>query len=185
MNHAMLDLETLSTRNDACILSIGVAIFNDTEVIDSEGWAIHSKFWHGHVDMDTLAWWLHPDRDAARDFSFQGKLEDFTVAFQLKTFLARHNVVEYWANSPQFDVVILQSWWKRLKDVGEFPIHYRMPRDMRTLVAEAERLGHDPKSFAGTYVAHNPVDDAVSQARVVIAARKLIGSASPANGGHA
>ncbi len=189
MNHAMIDTETLSLRYDAAVISIGVAIFNDTEVIASDGWAIEPRYWHGHLDPETIRWWAHPDRDGAREYSFSGKLTDFSAAFHLKTFLAQHNAQEMWANDPEFDMVVLKSWWGRIGQTkvgnaiqplpGAYPLPYKMSRSYRTINAEAQRLGHDTRQFWGDdVIAHNPVDDAVSQARVVIGARKLIGGVS-------
>jgi hypothetical protein len=182
-NHAMIDIETLGLRYDSAIISVGVAIFDDEQVTATDGWAIAHKHWHGHIDPGTVAWWAHPDRDASREFSFAGNMTDFAVAFQLKTFLAQHNADEIWANDPEFDLVVLKSWWNRIgvadiasPRVGDFPCRYWKSRSFRTIVAEAERLGIDMSDARGMYVAHNPVDDAASQARAVIAARKAIGS---------
>ena len=193
MISAMIDLETLSTQPDAAVLSIGVAIFDTSRVTDSIGWAISLEDVHGDVDMNTLKWWLHPDRDPAREFSFTGTYKPFTVGFELKTFLAKHNPQEYWANDPEFDLVVLRQWWKRQNarssentrspHMGEDPMGrtgYRMSRSYRTIIAECVRLGYDTEDLKGSYVAHNPIEDAVSQARAVIAARKMIaGGATP------
>lgn len=185
MNHAMIDIETLSKQPDAAIISIGVAIFNDEQVIASEGWAIDHLYWHGHLDPSTIHWWSQQS-EAAREFSFSGKFTDFSAAFALKTLLAQHNVAEVWANDPQFDLVKLEQWWRRIGDTGrvrpispsagEYPIHYRKERSYRTICALAQEVtGDDPrKGWAGNYVAHDPVQDAVSQARVVIFARSII-----------
>ena len=187
MNHAMIDCETLSLEPTACVISIGVAIFNDSEVIDSDGWAIDPRWWHGHIDPGTVAWWADPDRDGARELSFTGKHTDFDAAFYLKTFLAKHNADEMWANDPEFDMVVLKQWWKRIgynqvpgraaQTAGDFPMHYKKSRSYRTINAEAQRLGHDTRAHWGNCIAHNPVEDAVSQARVVVAARKMLGGA--------
>ena len=185
INHAMIDLETLSTESDACVISIGVAIFTDKEVTQSDGWAIRPDYWHGRIDGSTVAWWADVERDGAREFSFKGKHSDFGAAFALKTFLAQYNVQEVWAKDPHFDYVILKNWWTRIGVVkveghlqphpGDFPISYRQPRSYRTIVGEAERMGHEVEESRGIFVAHNPVEDAVSQARVVVEARKLLG----------
>ena len=175
--HAMIDLETLSTANDAAVISVGVAIFDESSVVFTQGWAIDMEKITGHIDPKTIAWWMHPDRDSARDFSFHGKFDPFTVAYELKALLASHNVQEVWANDPHFDYIILRSWWERTNakgNVGEFPIPYWAPRSYITLVGEVKRLGHDTSSWKGTYVAHDPIDDAASQARVVIQCRKVL-----------
>lgn len=186
MNSCMIDLETLSLQPDAAILSIGVAVFNERQVIDTIGWAIDLANVTGHVDMRTLKWWLHPDRDAARPASFGGAYKPFTVGFELKSFLAKHDPQEYWANDPEFDLVVLRSWWSRTNkesgsaypSMGEDPLvannGYKKSRSYRTIIAECERLGHDTQFLKGCYVAHDAVEDAAAQARAVIGARKLI-----------
>jgi 3' exoribonuclease, RNase T-like len=186
MNHAMIDLETMSTRSDARVLSVGVAIFNDTEVIATDGWAIDiADDIGGHVDWKTVKWWMEQDADA-RAFSWNGKLKNGTAAYNFKTFLAQHGIEfgkesksEVWSKDPHFDHVILENWWRRVNEVtliGDFPIGYRQPRAYRTLVWEANELGFE-EEHAGFYVAHNPVDDAAIQARVVIQARQFLRNA--------
>ena len=189
MNHVMIDLETMSTRSDARVLSIGAAIFNDTEVVATEGWAINiADDIGGHVDWNTVKWWMEQDA-TAREFSWNGKLTNYTAAYSLKVFLAQHGIEfgkesknEVWSKDPHFDHVILENWWRRINDaagrpgnlsVGEFPIGYSQPRAYRTLVWEANELGFE-EDHAGFYVAHNPVDDAAIQARTVIQARQFL-----------
>ena len=179
MNYCMIDLETLSTKSDAAILSIGCAIFNDKEVIDSGGWALAPASIHGHIDPATIQWWAKSDKDGVREYSFSGQLTSLTAAFELKTMVAKHNASQVWAKDPDFDVVILRNWWDRVGKnegvhLGDFPFSFWNTRSVRTIVGEAKRLGHDPEKAAGIYGAHNPVDDAVSQARVVIAARQML-----------
>lgn len=180
--HSMLDLETLSVRFDAAVISIGVAIFNDEQILDSAGWALAPQSIHGHIDPETVMWWAKQS-EPAREYSFTGKYLSMTAAFELKTLLAKYDVKEVWSKDPHFDHVILQSWWERVNvaekfSLGEFPYHYRAPRSYRTLEAEALRVGFDKSEWEQfNYVAHNPVEDAVTQARAVIAMRKLFGGA--------
>lgn len=181
MTHAMIDLETLSTRYDAAVISIGVAIFNDSKTLDSAGWALAPESIHGHIDPKTVQWWTQQS-EAAREFSFTGKYKSMTAGFELKTLLAKHDVKEVWSKDPHFDHVILTSWWDRVAEIekftlGEFPYHYRAPRSYRTLEAEVIRAGYDKDMWEEfNYVAHNPVEDAMTQARAVIKMRQLIGS---------
>ncbi len=184
MNQVMLDLETLSTRSDAKVLSIGIAIFNEEEVLDTAGWAIDlADDVGGHVDWKTVKWWLDQSNQA-REFSWRGTVSNATAAFNLKTHLAGFDVKEWWSMDPHFDHVILENWWRRMSEhatgrqsvlhPGDFPVGYRQPRAYRTLVGEAFDLGYDATADRGFFVAHNPIDDAASQARVVIAARRYL-----------
>lgn len=186
MNHAMIDLETLSTRSDAKVLSIGVAIFDDKQVIATDGWAIDlADDIGGHVDWKTVKWWLDQE-PAAREFSWGGKLTNANAAFNLKTFMGQYNAERFWSKDPHFDHVILENWWRRINEttgprsihVGNFPIHYRDPRSVRTVIEEAELIGYDTDDSQYNYVAHNPIDDASVQARQVIEARRYLARGS-------
>jgi hypothetical protein len=112
--------------------------------------------------------------DAAREYSFGQKSENLfraaTAAMQLADFIGANGCDECWANDPDFDIVILRNWWKRLPmTMLPFPISYRAHRSFRTIKALAAEFNIQLPEASGT--AHNPVDDAAHQARVVIAAR--------------
>lgn len=168
----MVDIETLSTQSDACVISIGVAEFIDGQVTRTEGWAIDSKDWHGHIDPRTIKWWMEQEA-AAREYSFNGKTPARQVAQEFKAFI--DGADEVWANSPQFDLTILRSWWKRIERGDQFPVSYRNERDCRTIFNEARRTGvHLDNCWLGSSVAHNPIDDAANQARAIIQWRKAM-----------
>lgn len=173
MKHAMIDIETLGTKPTSAVISLGVAIFDDKEVIETYGEAIDPAKFRGDIDPKTIAWWMQQG-DEARAFSFGGKADPFNVAFNLKTLLAKHEVFEVWANDPDFDIVILRNWWEEISAAGKFPIGYKQPRAFRTIVGECRALDYDPWKESGMFVAHNPIDDAGAQARVVIAARRFL-----------
>jgi hypothetical protein len=174
MKSVMLDLETLSSQPDAVVISIGVAAFNETEVIASAGWAL--DFGHllpGHIDPRTVKWWGEQSEEARR-FSFSGLCRPFDVACQVAGFFKVYGGDECWANDPSFDCVILRNWWKGTSYAGNFPAHYREERSCRTIFAEARRLGCDLSPAYEGIVAHNPESDAVAQAKAVILARRYI-----------
>jgi 3' exoribonuclease, RNase T-like len=181
----MLDLETLGTAKDSAVISIGLAAFSEAKgIIASAGWALDSRDWHGVIDPSTVKWWSKQN-EAAREYSFNGTTRSLQAALEIRQFVINHGGAqgedEVWANDPDFDVVILQSWWKRVAEmypqVGPFPMHYRAARSCRTIWAEAKRLGIYFDGAAAHTVAHNPIDDACNQARAVIQVRKnLIGA---------
>lgn len=173
MKSVMLDLETLSTRPDAAILSFGLVEFTEQGVVNSVGMALRMDEVTGHIDPRTVAWWMNQN-EAARNFSFGGEYTRTTVAATLSEWLA--NVDELWANDPDADVVWLRSWWDRLpSQFGRFPVSYRACRSVRTIYAEAKRLSIQYGHICGNgHVAHNPVDDAALQARAVIFIRNEI-----------
>lgn len=184
MNRAMIDIETLSRQPDGCIISVGIALFDDTQIIASQGWAIDAQFWHGHMDPATIQWWMAQNAEA-REYSFGGKTTDRTVALDLSTYLKDYNVQELWANDPSFDLVMLEQWWKRIPQVDHCPFKFWTYRSYRTITSlTSEITGIDHKHSQGKFVAHNPVEDAVAQARVVIACRNALMTLVPVTPFH-
>jgi hypothetical protein len=196
-NHLMLDLETLSTRNDAVVVAIGVAIFNDEHVIDTKHWPLTLLDLNGHVAGDTLAWWFQQSKEA-QQVTFGGdRVAPAQAAYELCELMIKHQPVDVWANDPHFDVTILQSWWERNRlrspsfpghsyqqpvIVQVWPFKYNQPRSYRTILEMARELGFtdEMKTKAmGMYIAHSAVEDAATQARVVIAAKQFIANHNP------
>lgn len=165
MKRLMVDIETLSTANDAAVLSVGVAVFNDTQILDTNGWAIDLKQMTGEVDFGTLQWWMKQD-EQAREFSFKGTHAPLFVAQQLNPYLV--NAEEVWANDPDFDLVILESWWQRTNQQGRFPVSHRKHRSVRTIKMLGERYYVDTSDAWTGLTAHNPIEDSVGQARLVM-----------------
>jgi 3' exoribonuclease, RNase T-like len=188
MKSLMTDVETLGTEPGSAIISIGICAFDqDRGVIASEGWAIRAADWHGDIDGKTVQWWSKQN-EAARDYSFTGQLTCLQAAMGLKAFMEEWGGDELWANDPDFDVVLLKQWWIRTEAHAKFtlgnfpggPLRHRLPRSYRTMVAEANRLGISyDHAHSMSSVAHNPVDDACNQARVIIAIRNHLTAAIP------
>lgn len=169
----MIDIETLSTSKHAAVLSIGVAVFDDTQVIDTNGWAVEMAALegHGHILPSTLSWWMQQS-EAAREFSFQGKCHPISMATELRPYIA--DADEVWANDPDFDCVILQNWWERMPRLNAWPVSFRKYRSVRTMMMLAKRyyIGTDHIWTGAT--THNPIDDAACQARACIEVFKAL-----------
>lgn len=194
MKSLMTDVETLGTEPGSAIISIGICAFDqDQGIIASQGWAIRPSDWHGNIDPKTVQWWSKQN-EAARDYSFNGTCPSLLAAQELFVFMNNYGGDELWANDPDFDVVLLKQWWLRVEHhhkfvLGNFPggpLRHRLPRSYRTIVAEGKRLGipYD-HAYNAASVAHNPVDDACNQARVVIAIRNHLTAAIPNESWHA
>ena len=161
----MLDLETLSTRPEATILTFGACKFNpyNQDTIDKgiyfrvnvdEQIALGS-----HVDENTIEWWGRQADDVREEALGDGdriSLEQFTQ--ELNRFIVGCDNI--WAQGPVFDVVILENLYRRMG--LPCPWQFWQIRDSRTLLSS---LG-DPreKNKAGL---HNALEDAVSQAQAV------------------
>lgn len=168
----MLDLETLSTRMNAAILTIGAARFTEDRIEDYTFYravTLDSNTRLGrHIDGGTVAWWMAQD-DVVRAAAFADpSAVDLAVALvEFATWFrgaatARTGEAEpvyLWGNGANFDVSILQSAY----EATDMPVPwgFRDVRCMRTIRALAgasciarPEVGH----------AHNALDDARAQA---------------------
>lgn len=153
MKRMMIDIETLSTRHDAVVTEVGFVVFADTVLykrhfyLDPTEQIIRGR----HIDQDTLEFWRNQSR-VPRDSVYTEN--------QMFLSMGEFEVEEYWANSPQFDCVILETLaldfgltvpWK----------HYQL-RDFRTakkMMAPVELENNYP---------HVSVYDAEYQARYLL-----------------
>ena len=148
MNHISIDLETLGTRYDAPIISIGAAYFDPTTGdIGATFYAevdLPDALRHGTADASTIAWWMRQSDDARAVFS--GRQDKETLAYvlcKLHNFVRAHcAAVRVWGNSATFDITILEHAFARC-DL-EAPWEFWNIRDMRTAVeianlSDAER----------------------------------------------
>jgi len=181
MNDLMIDLETLSTEPNACILSIGSCFFDlETGVIGDNFYTVidYQGFNNpGHISLSTVYWWLQQPATAANEIipGNAPSLPATTALLALNSFIYNASgPLKLWSNGASFDLVILRNAFKRycIKDTWNYP----QERDVRTIVDLCRRLtGIDPKSeieFDGT--PHKAVDDAIHQAKYVSHAYKLI-----------
>ena len=161
----MLDLETLSTRPDATILTFGACKFNpykQEEITQGIYFRINvdEQIALGrHVDDNTIEWWGKQAEDVyaeAFDPNDRISLEQFTQ--ELNRFIVGADNI--WAQGPVFDIVILENLYRQLQ--LPCPWQFWQIRDSRTLLSS---LG-DPreKNKAGL---HNALEDCVSQAQAV------------------
>jgi hypothetical protein len=167
MIKAMIDIETMSTRNDAAVIAIGTAIFDSEGIIDKQELLLDPRFVPGHRDEDTLDWWEKQDPEV-KERMFSGELRAPEACKELFHFLRGYQCKETWANSPSFDLVILRELFKEAS-ILSFPVHYSRERDYRTLTRLADRLGIDcgePYTRA-EHQAHSALSDAITQAEVV------------------
>jgi 3' exoribonuclease, RNase T-like len=173
IKRVMVDVETLSSRSDAAIISIGVARFDESGVLDTAGWALKESEVRGHIDPQTIYWWMKKSQ-AAKGFSFGGEEMAVNAAVGFRSFIEQ-GCDELWANDPEFDCVIMRHWWDlttQRQALGPFPVSFRASRSFRTLKA----LTHGRVDITDCYtgIAHNPIDDAAMQARAVIKMLKVL-----------
>lgn len=179
MIDVMIDLETLSTRPDAAILSIGACYFDiDTGKI---GHTFHRNVMLidaprvGHISADTVKWWLKQSDDARLAIAEPKNAIDIAMALmELRDFIPGNKQAKFWSNGATFDLVILRSAFDRCGHI--VPWQYWQERDTSTIVDIAQRLTgvNVSKSTPFEGVKHDALADAVHQARYVSHAYRLI-----------
>lgn len=181
MHDVMIDLETLSTRHDAAILSIGACLFDlaSGEIGDTfhHHIALDDSDLRGHISADTVKWWLKQD-DAARAAITDNKktVKLATALFDFREFVPRRKEATFWSNGATFDLVIIRNALDRHNHM--VPWQYWQERDTRTLVDAAYRITgiHAAKSMEFDGVKHDALADAIFQARYVSYAFQLLAS---------
>jgi hypothetical protein len=191
----MVDVETLSKRPGAAILSIGAARFNPHEGLVHPSKSAHmqgkSQFYlvinnldssnRGFsADPDTMRWWKK--QAIWPELSMAIMSSDVTVVQAAKRFVEfldqshAGGGVKVWANSPSFDIAILRAMCK-VVDV-DLPIQYRNEMDYRTIMelAYPHRQDRPDRPLELNQLPlHHALGDAVSQANDIVKATQRLG----------
>lgn len=165
MKNVMVDLETLSTRPNAAIVSIGAVFFDKDEGLGEEFECVldldyQVKELGRHIAPGTVKWWLDQTADAKAVFK-RPTVGVYQALDYFAMFLGgpvKSIDVKVWGNGASFDNVILGSLYE---DAGVAqPWQFWNDRCFRTLKSEARSIM--PPQFKGT--AHNALADAKHQA---------------------
>jgi hypothetical protein len=163
MIDAMIDLETLSTRPNAVILSVGAVKFNPhSDYIDmDEGLDLRldvdQQISMGRdLQEETIQWWEKQNKDV------QEMVFDINDRISINNFIKKLNkflvgVDSIWAQGPAFDIVILENLYRQLE--SPTPWQFWQIRDSRTLFA----VHGDPREKNRVGV-HNALKDCYYQA---------------------
>lgn len=184
LRHVMLDLETISTKKNAAIISIGAVLFDpNTGIVGAPEGGMGDCFYEvidpasrgiGHIDASTVMWWMGQSDEAREDFhsksvvrrELSGALQAFHE-WLIRAGLTDSNKRDWrlWANDPDFDVAIFTSAFERL-DIP-FPLSYGASRSMRTMCELAREFNLYLGNPEENTLKHNALADAVYQAHVV------------------
>jgi len=161
----MLDLETLSTGNNAVIVQIGACYFdNKTGDIGDEfsiNVDIDSAMETGlTVDGDTIKWWMEQS-DEARSAVFTRPQKLVQALTDFNKFVKNVDDV-IWSHAT-FDFVILMNAYEKSGIKSKFS--YKSDRDIRTLV---NMPGIKKKEFPPVGIHHNALDDCRFQVQYVV-----------------
>jgi hypothetical protein len=159
----MLDLETLSTRPDAVLLTLGAVKFDPySGYIDLDNGLYHrisvdeQTTLGRHVQEETLNWWARQDPEVMEEaLGDENRVSLDTLCNDLNRFLV--GVENIWCQGPAFDIVILENLYRQL--VKPTPWQFWQIRDSRTLFG----VHGDPRD-KNRAAAHNALMDCYYQA---------------------
>ncbi len=164
---AMIDIETLSTNSNAIILTIASIKFNIKEKIPKLRKISEENKFYCRVKIDsceklgmcqdknTLEWWKNQSKEAQNEALYHSDRLDIDAALgKLSIFL--RGCENIWANSPNFDCVILENAYKLCNMC--VPWKYWNLRDCRTVYKIAEVSLKDIGETS-----HNSLEDCYNQ----------------------
>lgn len=169
-HHAMVDIETMGLEYRAVILSIGIAIFDNEGITASHQWTMDSIFQakalNRRMSVNTFFWWLAQSEAAREQVKLcgeEGAVKPGDALREFNEMIADYSVKRFWAKSPTFDQLLLESLWKP----SPLPWTFRQWLDVRTLEAISGKRCGDHAPTDG-HVPHTAEGDAIHQARYVI-----------------
>ena len=170
--HGMIDLETLSTRPDAVILSVGAIKFDPYSSAEPHDPLlfkvdVDSQTEMGrHVMEDTLNWWA-TQREHIREDAL-GEADRMSLDDTIKAINKWAVGVDvFWCQGPLFDYAILQNLYAQLD--RPVPWQYWAIRDSRTLFSLYR------ETDVAKVDAHNALADCDYQAKKVQRYYKQLG----------
>lgn len=166
-SHGMIDLETLSLKNDAVIIQVAFVPFDietgqhakhvfcrQVDPADCERYGLR-------MSDETVAWWQNQD-PAVKESVLQDQEPLDFVLDMLSSHIINYTLPDarIWSHST-FDIPVLNTAYER---VGrEVPWHYKHTCDIRTL----EWLAGNPEIEIQNKQAHNALSDCLAQIEYV------------------
>ena len=168
----MLDIETLCTKPEAVILTIGAVKFDPYSNKIGDGLYIKpdvdEQIAKGRsIDENTVEWWGKQAEDVREEaLGMEGRISIEEMYRQLNRFLVGAENV--WAQGPVFDMVIMAHIYRQYG--WPTPWQYWQVSDSRTLF----KTHGDPR-VKGKAGLHNALEDCISQAEAVQTIYKNLG----------
>ena len=167
LNH-VVDLETLSRKENAHILSIGIVTIDldlplDRAIIRQDCMVLDKNQPHRFVDLDTLDWWQKQTEEAYNKvFQPVDTRSLKSVVSSFSRYLDKHPY-PIWGYGSEFDNVILAHAF----DQFEYVWPYQLNRCLRTLkhVVLSRTSDLSLPKFEG--VRHDALADALYQAKLL------------------
>lgn len=183
--HYVLDLETLGKGPNAAIATIGCVRVENGVIGDGLYIRVDvdsAIAFGGETDASTIDFWLKQSEEAQREIHHDfNRVKINNALIQLADFIDRpaalYGESYVWGNGATFDNVIISTAFQRAHIPRPWP--YWNDRDLRTMV----HLYPEAKKntlFPASGVKHHALDDAMHEARILIAALNLHIARSPA-----
>ncbi len=163
----MIDIETASTKYNACILSIGIVAFNLYTIsennTDSMELLIDKKSCddiHLHTCENTMKWWsTQKPQVRKRAFDDGPRLNIKDALIKLSDFCKKYKCKRYWSQGINFDYIVLENAYTQLQltPVWKF---YQL-RDSRTIQHILTDTPNKPED------AHDAISDCKHQIKVI------------------
>jgi hypothetical protein len=165
MPSVMIDIETMGTKADCTVLTIGAVQFDPNVPGHMPSTLyLHLDIEEQHalnrsVDADTMTWWATQDAVVRADaFKLYGRVKIVDALAALGAFVLNADTV--WSQGPTFDMIILENLYTQMK--MPVPWRYSRVRDSRTLFAVLGDQRPVDRSSA-----HNALSDCIYQAQGV------------------
>ena len=157
----MLDIETMSQKKTAAVVSIGAVKFTDNAILDTFYCNIDPvscKAAGLHFQMETIDWWKKQKPEAYR--ALKDNRKSLTEALTEFKIWYGDRSVPTWANSNSFDCVIMENAFESV----DIPCPWKFwdERCFRTFKA----LFKSDLKLEGTV--HNALDDAIYQTKYML-----------------
>jgi len=175
MKDVMLDIETLSSGLDACIVAIGAVKFDllTGETGDRFERLVNLDQLGSEISPSTVVWWTTLSERAQAQLTEEPRIPLVTCLEDLNEFYGNMDCL--WTNGPIFDERVMRDAYRRHGIKAKF--HFRDSRCCRTIRDLARRKGWVPPAagFERTESeAHNAIADCVYQINWVCDAWKVI-----------
>lgn len=174
----MTDIESMDVTPEAAIVTIGAVMFDprgyDTEesIRNDKSRCFYAKASlqdnqaEGRsFSADTIQWWLQqsPEAQASLFEGHIGTLRKMLTQYNLFIDSLGVRPTRFWANDPDFDMVIIGNAMRQLKMMPTWK--FWETRSVRTVKDIAYPEGNHPQIGVGT--AHDALDDSIRQALTV------------------
>ncbi len=181
--HYVLDLETLGKGPNAAIATIGCVRIENGVIGDGLYIRVDVDSaigFGGETDASTIDFWLRQSEEAQREIHHGfNRVKINNALIQLADFIDRpaalYGETYVWGNGATFDNVIISTAYQRAHIPRPWP--YWNDRDLRTIV---QLYPEAKKSVPFVGLKHHALDDAMHEARILVAALKLHIVRSPA-----